>query len=182
MAWAVGEEAFQVLYPSSVKEPNFLQKCLHAHAQSCVPSTAGLEDRAEVEFMLVTPASVQFSHSVVSDSMRPHESQHARPPCPSPSPGIHSNPCPSNRWCHPAISSSIVPCPPTPNPSQHQSLFQGVNTPAYNLGKGEPDNSLPGPATFSPITSGRVRMPRAEGGQYCLSPDGPEAPGEGVRQ
>ena len=59
-------------------------------------------------------SSVQFSRSVVSDSLWPHESQHARPPCPSPSPGVHSNSCPSSRWCHPAISSSVVPfssCP-----------------------------------------------------------------------
>ena len=58
--------------------------------------------------------SVQFSCSVVSDSLRPHESQHARPPCPSPSPGVHSDSCPSSQWCHPAISSSVVPfssCP-----------------------------------------------------------------------
>ena len=58
--------------------------------------------------------SVQFSRSVVSDSLRPHESQHARPPCPSPTPGVYSNPCPSSRWCHPAIPSSFVPfssCP-----------------------------------------------------------------------
>ena len=53
--------------------------------------------------------SVQFSHSVMSDSLRPHELQHARPPCPSPTPGVHSNSCPSSRWCHPAISSSVVP-------------------------------------------------------------------------
>ena len=59
-------------------------------------------------------SSVQFSHSVMSDSLRPHESQHARPPCPSPTPGVYSNSCPSSRWCHPAISSSLVPfssCP-----------------------------------------------------------------------
>ena len=54
-------------------------------------------------------SSVQFSCSVVSDSLRPHELQHARPPCPSPTPGVHSNSCPSSRWCHPAISSSVVP-------------------------------------------------------------------------
>ena len=52
---------------------------------------------------------VQFSRSVVSDSLWPHEPQHARPPCPSPSPGVHSNSCPSSQWCHPAISSSVVP-------------------------------------------------------------------------
>ena len=58
-------------------------------------------------------SSVQFSLSVVSNSWRPHESQHTRPPCPSPTPGVYSNSCPSSRWCHPAISSSVVPfcCP-----------------------------------------------------------------------
>ena len=53
--------------------------------------------------------SVQFSRSVVSDSLRPHESQHARPPCPASTPGVHSNSCLSSWWCHPAISSSVVP-------------------------------------------------------------------------
>ena len=59
-------------------------------------------------------SSVQFSHSVMSNSLRPHELQHARPPCPSPSPGVHSDSHPSIQWCHPAISSSVVPfssCP-----------------------------------------------------------------------
>ena len=58
--------------------------------------------------------SDQISHSVVSDSLQPHESQHARPPCPSPTSGVHSNSRPLSRWCHPAISSSVVPfssCP-----------------------------------------------------------------------
>ena len=59
-------------------------------------------------------SSIQFSHSVVSDSLWPHESQHARPPCPSPTPGVHSDSRPSSQWCHTAISSSGVPfssCP-----------------------------------------------------------------------
>ena len=58
--------------------------------------------------------SVQFSRSVVSDSLWPHESQHTRPPCPSPSPRVHPDSRPSSQWCHPAISSSVVPffsCP-----------------------------------------------------------------------
>ena len=58
--------------------------------------------------------SVQFSCSVVFDSLRPHDSQHARPPCSSPTPRVHSNSCPSSWWCHPAISSSVIPfssCP-----------------------------------------------------------------------
>ena len=53
----------------------------------------------------------QFSLSVLSDSLWPHKSQNSRPPCPSLSPGVHSNSCPSSRWCHPAISSSVVPFP-----------------------------------------------------------------------
>ena len=59
-------------------------------------------------------SSVHFSLSVMSDSLWPHESQHARPPCPSPTPGVYSNSHPSSRWCHPGISSSVVPfssCP-----------------------------------------------------------------------
>ena len=67
---------------------------------------------------LVSPSvqlsSVQFSRSVVSDSLQPHKSKHARPPCPSPTPGVHSDSCPLSQWCHPAISSSVVPfssCP-----------------------------------------------------------------------
>ena len=65
-------------------------------------------------FNIISLSSVQFSRSVVSDSLRPHESQHARPPCPSPTPWVHSDSRPSSQWCHPAISSSVVPfssCP-----------------------------------------------------------------------
>ena len=54
-------------------------------------------------------SSVQFSCSVISDSLRPHESQHTRPPCPSPTLGVHSDSCPLSPWCHPAISSFVVP-------------------------------------------------------------------------
>ena len=54
-------------------------------------------------------SAVQFSHSIMSDCLQPHESQHARPSCPSPTPRIYSNSCPSSRWCHPTILSSVVP-------------------------------------------------------------------------
>ena len=53
--------------------------------------------------------SVQFSHPVLSNTLQPRESQHARPPCPSPTPRVYSNSCPSSPWCHPTISSSVVP-------------------------------------------------------------------------
>ena len=59
-------------------------------------------------------SSVQFSRSVMSNSLLPHEPQHASPPCPSPTPGVHPNPCPLSQWCHPTISSSVIPfssCP-----------------------------------------------------------------------
>ena len=54
------------------------------------------------------PSSVQFSHSVMSDSLWPHEMKHARPPCPSPTPRVHPNPCPLSQWCHPTILPSVV--------------------------------------------------------------------------
>ena len=73
--------------------------------------------------------SVQFSCPVVSDSLRPHEVQHTRPPCPSPTTGVYSNACPSSQWCHPAISSSAFPfssCPqylPASGSFQKSQLF-----------------------------------------------------------
>ena len=72
--------------------------------------------------------SVQFSHSVVSDSLRPYELQHARPPCPSPAHGVYPNSSPWSQWCHPTISSSVSPSPPALNLSQHQSLFKWVGS------------------------------------------------------
>ena len=59
--------------------------------------------------IIVLISSVQFSHSVVSDSLWPHRLQHSRPPYPSPTPGVYSNSCPLRQWCHPTISSSVVP-------------------------------------------------------------------------
>ena len=72
-------------------------------------------------------SSVQFSRSVVSDSLWPHELQHARPPCPSPSSRVHSNSRPLSQWCHPAISSSVVPfssCPQSLRASQSFPMSQ----------------------------------------------------------
>ena len=72
-------------------------------------------------------SSVQFSRSVASDSLWPREVQHARPPCPSPIPGVHSDSRPSSQWCHPAISSSVVPfssCPQSPPASESFPMSQ----------------------------------------------------------
>ena len=84
---------------------------------------------------IVDQLSVQFSCSVVSDSLRPHELQHARPPCPSPTPGVHPDSCALSRWCHSAISSSVVPFSSCPQSFQHQGLFQWVNS-SHQVAKG----------------------------------------------
>ena len=89
--------------------------------------------------------SVQFSRSVVSDSLQPHGLQHARPPCPSPIPRVYSNSCPLSRWCHPAISSSVVPfssCPQT----------------------------LPASGSFPSESTLRMRWPKYWGFSFSISP------------
>ena len=76
---------------------------------------------------MLGPCSVQFNRSVVSDSLWPHESQHTRPPCPSPTSGVNSNSRPSSQWCHPAILSSVVPfssCPQSLPASESFSMSQ----------------------------------------------------------
>ena len=69
-------------------------------------------------------SSVQFSSSVVSDSLRPHRLQHARPPCPSPNPGEYPNSCPLSQWCHPTISSSVIPFSSCPQSFPASGSFQ----------------------------------------------------------
>ena len=90
-----------VYYPISLSLSSFLYKM-------------GGNNREDCKKKIMLTASVQFSRSVVSDSLQPHESQHARPPCPSPTPGVYSNSCPWSWWHHPTISSSVIPfssCP-----------------------------------------------------------------------
>ena len=79
-----------------------LIKCL-------VNSKCSINDTICLLMTINTEHSVQFSRSVMSNSLRPHGLQHARLPCPSPTLTVHSNSCPLNQWCHPAISSSVIP-------------------------------------------------------------------------
>ena len=72
--------------------------------------------------------SVQFSRSVMSNSLRPHELQHARPPCPSPTPWVHPNPYPLSWWCHPTISSSVIPFSSCPQSFPASEIFQWVSS------------------------------------------------------
>ena len=104
----------------------------------------------------VIQCSVQFNRSVVSDSLQPHELQHARPPCPSPTPRVHSNSGPLSLWCHPAISSSVVPfssCPqslPASESTLHMrsssvvTLIQWQPTPVLLSGESHGRRSLVG--------------------------------------
>ena len=99
--------------------------------------------------------SVQFSHSVVSNSLRPHESPHARPPCPSPAPKVYSNSCLSSRWCHPAISSSVVPFSSCPQIPPSIRIFSNESTLCMRWPKYwsfsfsiSPSNELPGLISF----------------------------------
>ena len=89
------------------------------------------EDRYFVVFLTcralkqyLANSSVQFSHSVVSDSLRPHEPRHARAPWPSPTPGVYSNSCPLCRWCHPTILSSVIPFSSCPQSFPASGSFQ----------------------------------------------------------
>ena len=79
--------------------------------------------------------SVQFSRSVVSDSLRPHGLQHARLPCPSPTPGVYRNSCLLSQWCPPTISSSVIRFSSCLQSSQHQNLFKWVSI-SYQMAKG----------------------------------------------
>ena len=73
-------------------------------------------------------SSVQFSRSVMSDSLWPHELQHTRPPCPSPTHGVHPNSCPLSRWCHPAVSYSVIPFSSCPQSLPASEFFSNEST------------------------------------------------------
>ena len=75
-------------------------------------------------FFIINGDSIQFSCLLVSDSLRPHELQHARLPCPSPTPGVHPNPYPLSQWCHPTISFSVIPFSSCPQSFPVSGSFQ----------------------------------------------------------
>ena len=83
-----------------------------------------IEIMQSIEYHYRSFSSVHFSHSVMSDSLQPHESQHARPPCPSPTPRVHSHSHRSSWWCHPAISSLVVPFSSCPQSLPASGSFQ----------------------------------------------------------
>ena len=97
----------------------------------------------------LTPFHNQFGCSVVSDSLRPHEPHNARPPCPSPAPRVHPNPCPSSWWCHPTISSSVVPFSSCP-----QSFPESGSFPMSQLfASGGPSTGVSASASVLPMNT-----------------------------
>ena len=90
--------------------------------------------------------SIQLSRSVMSDSLWPHEPQHARPPCPSPTPGVHPNPCQLSRWCHPTILSSVIPfssCPQSLPASGSFPMSQLIASGGRSIGVSASTSVLP---------------------------------------
>ena len=107
--------------------------------------------------------SDQISLSIVSDSLRPHESQHARPPCPSPSPGVHSNSRPSSQWWHPSISSSVIPfssCPQSLPASESFLMSQLFASGCQSIGVSALASELPkNTQDWSPLEwTGRISL------------------------
>ena len=100
----------------------FFKYLLLSQLFHCLPSPSSRGSSVPLHFL--PSSSVQFSHLVMSDSLRPHESQHTRPPCPSPTPRVHSNSHPSSWWCHPAISSSVIPFSSCPQSLPASESFQ----------------------------------------------------------
>ena len=101
-------------YTCSITISLCTDKWIHKYTNMQICKCTPCSHTLQMDSWFVDSDSDQISRSVVSDSLRPHESQHARPPCPSPTPGVHWDSRPSSQWCHPAISSSGVPfssCP-----------------------------------------------------------------------
>ena len=97
-------------------------------------------------YIYTTEYSIQLSLSVVSNTLQPHESQHTRPPCPSPTPRVHSNSCPFIPWCHPGISSSVIPfssCPQSPPASGSLPMTQLFSWCGQSIGVSASTSVLP---------------------------------------
>ena len=120
----LGSATVFLLHFDLFKKPSFLDLNRHFSKEDIQVANKYMKR----QMLNIVICSVQFSRSVMFDSLRPHESQHAGPPCPSPTPGVHSNSRPSSQWCHPAISSSVVPFS-----SCHQSLPASESFPMSQL-------------------------------------------------
>ena len=144
-----GNDLFSCLpqtHPSDL--PSFLIGC-SSFFWLCLLNSKPLNFQPLGPFFLLPSiqfSSVQFSRSVMSDSLWHHESQHARPPCPSPTPGVYSYSCPSSQWCHQDISSSVIPfssCPQSPPASGSFPISQLFTWSGQNIGVSASASVLP---------------------------------------
>ena len=133
---------------------------------SCSSGCPKLEGKISLSFLYIPRhisvyihlSSVQFNHSVVSESLRPHESQHARPPCPSPTPRVYPNSCPLSGWCHLAISSSVVPfssCPQSLPASESFLMSQPFAWGGQSIGVSASASVLP---VYTPEWTGWISL------------------------
>ena len=123
--------------PTCPSTDKWIKVCLHTHTEThTVDYYSTKKKKKRIKFCHLQQhvwtwrafSSVQFSCSVVSDSLRLHGLKNTRPACPSPTPGVYPNSCPLSRWCHPTISSSVIPFFSCPDLSQHQCLFKWVSS------------------------------------------------------
>ena len=135
-----GQVIFHCIYITSSLSIHLVSGPLGCFHVLAVVNSAVMNRQACIFWIIVLSgykSRVQFSHSVVSDSLQPHESQHARPSCPSPTPGVHSDSRPLSRWCHPAISASVVPfssCPQSLPASESFPMSQLFAWGGQNIG------------------------------------------------
>ena len=132
-----GQRSLVGYSPGGTKSQTNLRDWTNTHTQT---------NTSEQTLLPNYPSSVQFSHSVMSDSLRPHESQHSKLPCPSPTPGVYSDSCPSSQWCHPAISSSVVPfssCPQSLPASESLPMSQRFAWGGQSIGASASASVLP---------------------------------------
>ena len=121
--WTLSSKAKTSILPILINCQGFMTLFWGPHKQNSKVKHS-FKETPWSSFWKINFSSVQFSRSVVSNSLWPHQSQHARPPCPSPTPRVYTNSCPSSRWCHPAISSSVVPFSSCPQSLPASGSFQ----------------------------------------------------------
>ena len=122
-----GEKAGSFFPPKGSGSPSASLYHPQAGSWTINDRTSSILKEAPVQISFLY-SSVQFSRLVVSDSLRPHEPQHARPPHPTPTPGVHPNPCALSQWCHPTISSSVIPFSSCPQSFPASGSFKWVSS------------------------------------------------------
>ena len=176
LSFTISLNLFKLISIESVMLSNHLILCcLFLLLPSIFPSIRAISNELALYI-----SSVQFSCSVVSDFLRPHELQHTRPPCPSPTPRVHTNPCPSSQWCYPTISSSVVPfssCPQSFAISGSLQMSQLFTSGGQSIGVSASTSVLPMNTQDWPLgwtgwislqSRGLSQLSKSENEQWCI--------------